>query len=73
MIVLRETVTDDDAMAMRDVPDGWLCVPVLGWYWIGRACELTGEELHPLGPYQTVREAVEAANMDDQRTRQEAE
>ena len=73
MVILREAVSDADAMALRDVPDGWLCVPVLGWWWIGRQCELTGEELNPLGPFQSAQDAVTAADMEERRTRQEVE
>jgi hypothetical protein len=71
MVVLRETVTDDDAMAMRDVPDGWLAVVACGWWWVGRVCDLSGEEGFPLGPFQSARDAADAADREERRTRQE--
>ena len=66
-------VSDEDAMALRDVPDGWLVVEAAGWWFAGRRCELTGEELNPLGPFQSAQDAVTAADMEERRTRQEVE
>ena len=66
-------VSDEDAAALRDVPDGWLVVEAAGWWFAGRRCELTGEELNPLGPFQSAQDAVTAADMEERRTRQEVE
>ena len=73
MTILREAVSDADALALRSVPDGWLAVQALGWFWVGRVCDLSGEECFPLGPFQSASDAVAAAEMEDQRTRQEVE
>jgi len=73
MVILREAVSDADAMALRDVPDGWIACVACGWWWIGRVCDLSGEECFPLGPFQSAQDAVTAADREDQRTRQEVE
>ena len=73
MVILREAVSDADAMALRDVPDGWIACVACGWWWVGRVCDLSGEECFPLGPFQSAQDAVTAADREDQRTRQEVE
>jgi len=73
MTILREAVSDADAMALRDVPDGWIACVACGWWWVGRVCDLSGEECFPLGPFQSAQDAVTAADREERRTRQEVE
>ena len=62
MVKVRDYLaSDEDAAALRGVPEGWLAVECLGWWWVSRADAVTGAEFDPLGPYSTAAEAVDAA------------
>lgn len=72
MVSVRDyRATDEDAAALRGCPDGWLVCEAVGWFWVSRADEVTGDEFDPLGPFPTAAAAVDAAVMADQAARTE--
>lgn len=64
---------DEEAMALRDLPDGWVWCEAAGWFYASPAREVGTEAFDPLGPFQTVAEMCAAVDAEDRRTRAEGD
>jgi hypothetical protein len=66
--------SDEDAMALAGLPDGWIWCRAAGWYYASRPDgRFPATEYKALGPFLSIGEMALAVDAEDRRTRTEGD